>query len=164
MELYIIRHATAVEANAYISDENRYLSDKGKKEAQMMGTFLKALKLCFNVVLSSPLIRAVDTAKLLIKFSGSEGASKIEICDFLLPGAHFQNLAQELKKYENEKRIAILGHSPDVNNIISKICFQSDVTGVKLKNCAIAFIDEVTLGKTLSGKLRWIIEPDLLQE
>lgn len=163
MELYVIRHAEAVEASAYIEEQNRYLTEEGKKEAERMGRFLKKVEAGFSILLTSPLVRAVDTAKLLVKFSGLEDKCKIEICQLLSPKVPFNDLIKELKKHEQNKRIAILGHQPDMGRFISRLCFQSEFEGINLKRCAVAFIEEVVLEKTPSGKLRWIVEPNLLE-
>ena len=67
MNLYIIRHAIAVEAGTpeYENDSQRPLTDKGKKKMQKIAEGLMGLETEINLILSSPYLRAVQTAKIL---------------------------------------------------------------------------------------------------
>lgn len=65
MELYLIRHGIAVERGLYDIDAERPLTDKGRKRTVAVGKRLKALEIHFDLILTSPLVRARQTAEIL---------------------------------------------------------------------------------------------------
>ena len=67
MNLYIIRHAIAVDEGSpeYEEDSQRPLTDKGKKKMRQIAKGLRALGVDFDLILSSPYIRAKETAEIL---------------------------------------------------------------------------------------------------
>ena len=70
MNLYIIRHAIAVEEGTpeYQEDSQRPLTDKGKKKMVQIAKGIRALNVKFDLVLSSPYVRANETAEILADF------------------------------------------------------------------------------------------------
>ena len=88
MKLYFLRHAEALDGK---DDAGRPLSPHGKKEAREVGRFLKGAGIEFDAAYSSPLVRAKQTAKIVLEVCGS---AELEIADALLngPGSGFKTM------------------------------------------------------------------------
>src|SRR5688572_20209987 len=74
MRVYLIRHAHAVDAGPKLPDEARWLSDRGRKVARRVGKALAKEGVELDAVLTSPLVRAVQTAEVLAAAAGYQGA------------------------------------------------------------------------------------------
>lgn len=116
MEVYLIRHGIAAERGTYADDEQRPLIDKGRDKTNKVAERLLANGLKFDMILSSPLIRAYQTAEILKK----EGLSKtIKAFEPLKPGGKIEQWLEWLQSYKLENpqgKIALVGHQPDLGN------------------------------------------------
>ncbi len=113
MNLYILRHASAgVRRASPVVDAKRPLDKEGKEQCLLVARYLNALRIQFDLILSSPLKRALQTASLV----GTEVAydSKIQITDAVSPSgtvAGFQALVGTLSAYDN---VLVVGHNPNL--------------------------------------------------
>lgn len=112
MELFLIRHADAVPLGeeGITDDEQRPLTDKGQKEAKALGKAFKKRGITFDLVLTSPLLRAQQTAELLLKTSDQEKV-RVEVSSALTPNARPKKLSRDMLKLGGE-RVALVGHLP----------------------------------------------------
>src|SRR6185503_13585191 len=96
MELYLLRHAIAVQRGTpgYDDDSQRPLTDEGRKKMKKIVKALSGLNLELDTILSSPYVRARDTAKILAKEFG--GKDRIALSDNLIPPGNFEKLIQEI--------------------------------------------------------------------
>ena len=112
MELYLIRHGIAAERGTYLNDEDRPLVKKGEKKTRQLGQYLLVKGLRFDSILTSPLLRARQTAQILQE----EGLStNVQIFPPLAPNGNIQDL---LNWHDNNKvnYLALVGHQPDLGN------------------------------------------------
>ena len=113
MNLYILRHASAGTRRANpVIDVKRPLDKEGKEQCLLVANYMNALKLQFDLIVSSPLKRALQTASLV----GTEVAydAKIQVTEALSPTgsvAGFQQLVSRLSTYEN---VLVVGHNPNL--------------------------------------------------
>ena len=116
MEVYLIRHGIAAERGTYADDEQRPLVAKGKaKTAKVAQRLLKA-GLKFDLILSSPLVRAYQTAEILQQ---AGLAKTIETFAPLKPDGAIAEWLNWLEQYQQENaegKIALVGHQPDLGN------------------------------------------------
>ena len=116
MELYFFRHGIAEELKANQVDSNRRLTPKGKKKTTLIAERLQQVGLGFDVILTSPLVRAQETAQILL----AQGLSPhLEIFSPLAPGSNILEGFQSLSEtYENRsgRCLALVGHQPDLDN------------------------------------------------
>lgn len=165
MELYVIRHAIAEPLGTAheFSDENRSLTDEGRSRMREVVKGLKKLGIQLDLILTSPLVRAVETAEIL---AGSLGLNKKEIhhTAALSPGAVVEQLFAEIKKKAGAESIAVVGHQPDLGQLISRIV-QSDgsVLSIQLKKGGICCINVSETVPTLRGELMWFLTPKQLR-
>ena len=158
MNLYILRHASAGTRRANpVVDVKRPLDKEGKQQCFLVGSFLNALNVQFDRVVSSPLKRALQTASLVGTETGYD--SKIEISDALSPDASvakFQDLVRCLMKYEN---VMVVGHNPNLTVFFGSLLAPGGRMSTRLRKGAIARIDCTRL----PGTLHWLVDPRILR-
>lgn len=157
MNLYILRHASAGtrRANPQL-DVKRPIDKEGKQQCLLVGSYLTALNVQFDRVVSSPLKRALQTASLVSNETGYD--SKIEISEALSPEApvaRFQELVRTLQKYDN---VLVVGHNPNLPIFLGSLIAPGR-TSIRLRKGAIARIDCARL----PGTLHWLVDPRILR-
>jgi phosphohistidine phosphatase len=120
MNLYVLRHASAgVRRINPILDVKRPLDKEGKAHCLQLAQVLNAMKLSFDIVVSSPLKRSLQTAQLVATETGYE--QRILISDALAPSAdftQFQRLLRECALYEN---VLVVGHNPNITSFLGQL-------------------------------------------
>lgn len=111
--LYVLRHADADTPAA--NDDERELSEKGRQQAEKVARFCEAQGLRPEVVLTSPLVRARETAQPIASRLGVE----LVVVPFLASGMAPEAAMQELRGYDRFKSVMIVGHEPDFSMLIS---------------------------------------------
>ena len=108
MKLYFLRHAEAVEGP---DDAGRLLSARGKKQAREVGRFLKRAAVEFDAAYSSPLVRAKQTAEIVLETCG---LAELEIADALLNETSSAQFEDWLKNLPGAKHVLAVGHAPSL--------------------------------------------------
>ena len=111
MKVYLIRHAEAVAESVAGTDEDRWLSPRGREAARGLARLLREQKVELDAVVSSPLPRAVQTAELVA--DGIDYLGPIEILRGLAPGAHPRRAAEEIAIRGGA--VAVVGHEPGIS-------------------------------------------------
>ena len=162
MHVYLIRHAAAVELdNETREDSFRYLSNDGRMHSAEVAKRLKGLKVHFDLILTSPLVRAVQTAEIFSDVLHHKGNIKTAV--ELIGGGSYTKFEQLLKRSSGFESIACFGHAPDVNTYAVNLIKSNDVRELKLnfKNCSVCKISyDVKTGK---GEFDWFLKSDTLQ-
>jgi phosphohistidine phosphatase len=140
MILYILRHASAgVRRASPALDVKRPLDKEGKEQCILVGRYMNAMKVQFDLIVSSPLKRALQTASLV----GTEVAydSKIQISDALAPGgtvAGFQALVNSLSAHEN---VLVVGHNPNLPQFLGSLICAPRPASIRMRKGAMARVD-----------------------
>ncbi|MBE9195001.1 phosphohistidine phosphatase SixA [Synechocystis sp. LEGE 06083] len=125
MELYLIRHGIAQEQSPTIPDGDRQLTKKGKDKTQRVAQRLQAIGVEFDLILTSPLVRAQQTAQILM----DQGlAPQLESFSPLAPGEDIpQGIAHLTAEYRHRSHrcLALVGHQPDLANWAEYLIFGS---------------------------------------
>ncbi len=120
MNLFILRHASAGLRRANpILDVKRPLDKDGKAQCLQLAHVLNALKLNFDLVVSSPLKRSLQTAQMIATETGYE--QKVLISPALAPTAvfaQFQRLLRDCSIYEN---VLVVGHNPNITQFLGHL-------------------------------------------
>ena len=157
MNLYVLRHASAGTRRANpLVDVKRPLDKEGKQQCLLLGNYLNALKVQFDLVASSPLKRALQTASLVGTETGYDG--KIMISDALSPGATvpaFEKLVADFNTHEN---VLIVGHNPNLAQFLGTLLSSSRMK-IRLRKGAIARVDMAQR----PGTLHWLVDPRILR-
>jgi phosphohistidine phosphatase len=159
MVIYFLRHASAGEHLANPKkDEKRPLDEDGIEQCGYVGRALAAIDSQVDVIVSSPLKRATQTASLVGNEMGYEG--KLQIDAGLRPEASFADFRKMLEKYANQESIMVVGHNPSLSQFLGTvICDAGCEASVDLKKGAVARVEM----RRSSGTLQWCITPKALR-
>ena len=150
MELYFLRHGEADWPNWKKPDDERPLTKRGKNEMREVAAFLKRLKARPDVIVTSPLPRASQTAEI----AAERLKVKCREDKLLAPGFGPTELERLLKKYPAES-LMIVGHEPDFTGTISELTGAS----LKLPKAGVALVE---LNRSWrNGRLLWLIPPKI---
>jgi phosphohistidine phosphatase len=109
LELYLIRHGVAAErGEEYPDDSKRPLTSDGIARLRKEAKALDALDVTFDVILSSPLVRARQTADVFAEVMKSK--PPVQTIDALTPAGGPAAVVHELGRYMRKERIALVGH------------------------------------------------------
>jgi phosphohistidine phosphatase len=153
MDVYFLRHGEADWPDWDKPDDERPLTKHGKKEMHEVGKFLKRAKADPDLIVTSPLPRASQTAAI----AAEHLKTKYRKDKLLEPGFGRQELERVLKKYPAES-LMVVGHEPDFSHTITQL------TGgeIKLSKAGIALVE---LGRSWrSGRLLWLIPPKIAKK
>jgi phosphohistidine phosphatase len=155
MKLHFLRHADAIEG---MDDEVRPLSVHGKKEAKAIGLFFKNSKIELNRVYSSPLLRAMETAKIVATISNEQEPPKMESTDHLRNEAEQTSFDRWISKFSSEENnILLVGHAPSLAKRVRKILGMSNV-GLDLPTAGLVGLEFANQ----EARLLYFVTPDLL--
>jgi phosphohistidine phosphatase len=164
MELYFIRHAIAQQLGRKndFTDEKRTLTSEGRERMREAVKGLHKIGVEFDLVLTSPLVRAVETAEII---TSTLGLSKKEIkqTGSLAPGASTEDLFLEIKGHAGAESIALVGHQPDLGEIISKIVQGNGSLSLELKKGGVCSVKVSETVPVLRGSLLWLLWPKHLR-
>lgn len=158
MIVYFLRHASAGEGlSDPKKDEKRPLDEEGVVQSRYIGRALAAADASIDVIVSSPLKRALQTATIVANELGYE--QKTETDGAMRPEATYALFQALLKKYQNVESLMVVGHNPSIKSFLSRIIGrQGQAAAVDFKKGAIAKVEV----KRMEGTLLWSITPKLV--
>jgi phosphohistidine phosphatase len=162
VDLYLIRHAEAspLGEQGIQADEDRPLTEAGQSQAGQVGSGLRGRGPLPEVVLTSPLVRARQTAERLLA-QWPAPAPELRLCDELAPGGKRRKLARALNDVGRE-RIALVGHEPDLSEWAAWL-IGSRKARLDLPKAGVACIHCDGQVKKGGGTLVWLVPPDWLK-
>jgi phosphohistidine phosphatase len=166
MNLYIIRHAIAVEAGApgYEDDSQRPLTGKGRKKMEQVAQGLKKLDAEIDVMLTSPYVRAADTAKIVRKVFGLS-KDQMVATEYLMPTGYADQLINLInEKYASVANLALVGHEPYLGNLISVLVAGDPDVAFDLKKGGVCLLTAEALQYGKCATLEWFLAPIQLAE
>ena len=117
MFLYFLRHASAgQQLSTAKKDEKRGLDKDGIEQCGYIGRALAALGVQVEIIVSSPLKRATQTAALVGNEMGHEG--KLVMENALRPQANFTDFQKMLEKYARQDSVLLVGHNPNMSDLL----------------------------------------------
>lgn len=139
MEIYLIRHGIAVERGTYNEDAKRPLTEKGINKTTLVARKLAKLGLKFDFTLTSPLIRAYQTAEILQQTGLSQ---EITIFEPLSPSGNIQDWLSWLTKQftatvHSEYKLALVGHQPDLGDWAEMLIWGSVKEQITVKKAGV---------------------------
>lgn len=136
MDLFLIRHAHAVDGDG-LRDDDRPLSREGRKQALDVGGALARQKVRMARIVVSPLVRAVETAELVAVSLGYDGG--LDVCDAMRPDGSWKHLLREvLEAHDAAAPLALVGHEPSIGHFLSKLLQQK---GLSMSKGAVVRLD-----------------------
>jgi phosphohistidine phosphatase len=163
MKIYLVRHGIAEplgEPNRY-QDFRRSLTPEGSKKMREVSLGLKALGIESGLVVSSPLMRAKETAEIVVdvlKYTGP-----IEIWEELAPGASVRQTVGKLQNYEGRDSVFLVGHQPHLGFLASLLVFGDDSLSLDLKKGSVCCIEAEQFPIQPPLPLLWMLPPKMLR-
>jgi phosphohistidine phosphatase len=148
MQLYFLRHGEADWPGWTKPDDERPLTDFGKKEVRQVAKFLNRLNVKPGLIVTSPLPRALQTAEVAAK----QLKTKLRQDEALEPGFGVSQLRTVLKRHRS-KVLMLVGHEPDFSSVISALSGAS----LKLSKAGVALVDIDQ--EAQEGRLLWLFPP-----
>ena len=156
VQLHLLRHAHAGDPLKWHGpDESRPLSEKGRLQAERLGRFLAGARFQPDVILSSPKLRALETARLVAAPLGLSVAVDEALAGML----DVEALEAILAAAGDPRRPLLVGHDPDFSQLAATLTGAPDLL---VRKGALVRIDLERPIEPGTGILRWLVPPDLL--
>ena len=162
MNLYIVRHAIAVDPGTpgYEDDSQRPLTDKGIRKMNKIVKGLHQFDLKLDKILSSPYVRARDTAKILA--TEFQRANQLSFSDNLIPPANFEALVAEIHEKYDVDNLALVGHEPMLSQFVSWLTTGDTKMNLILKKGGACCLSADNLYQDHRAELIWLLTPALM--
>lgn len=156
VSLHLLRHADAGDPEKWQGDDAaRPLSEKGVRQAERLGRHLATVGFEPDAILSSPNVRALQTAEIVGRALGVSATVDDRLAGSLDPAG----VAALLRDAGEPRRPVIVGHDPDFSELLAELTGAPDLA---MKKGALARVDLAEGVRPGSGVLRWLLPPDLL--
>jgi len=156
----LIRHAVAEDrGDEWPDDAKRPLSDDGASRMRKAARGLDRLGVTLDVVVTSGLVRAKQTAELVA--GAMNPRPPIVTADSLAPDGNYQEIIADLEKQAKRTRIAIVGHEPGIGEFAARLIGSRH--SIEFKKGAVCRIDVDALPPSGPGDLRWLLTTKILR-
>jgi phosphohistidine phosphatase len=164
MRLYIVRHAIAApHGTPGIPEDDRPLTEEGIKKMRQAAAGLRSLEYIPELILSSPLPRARQTAEILIDAFGQKRTG-LEMLAALAPSGNRKELYQAIASWEKKlKSLMLVGHQPSLGEIAGEIVWGSPEHFLDLKKGGACAIELERTGIPPAGSLVSLLTPSILR-
>ncbi len=159
MDLYLIRHAhaLAIGERGVATDDDRPLSPKGEAQAVALAKSMKQRGVQLDKLCSSPLLRARQTAEILVR-EWQRSDLEIEIIDSLIPEGKPRKIGKSLMKVSGEK-VGLVGHMPSMGLLAAWLIGDKGVN-IEMAKAGAALVTCGDLPSKGLGALRWLVTPE----
>ena len=164
MELYLLRHAEAVARGTpgCESDSERPLTPLGKKRMRRVAKGMKRLGLVFDRVLTSPYLRARQTAQIAIKVLKAEGRLQVT-ADLAVDGDREKLIRALKRRYPKQGRILLVGHEPYLSQLFSRLLIGNTALCADFKKSGLAKLTVDFHSQDPRGTWHWFLPPGVLE-
>lgn len=158
MKLYLLRHGIAEDGHAGMRDEDRQLTSEGRKKLREVLKTARDANVQPSLILSSPLLRAVQTAEIAqdeLKYKGEIGQTRS-----LIPEADPRQTWEDIRLHKDQAELLLSSHNPLCASLAGYLLGTPELL-VDYKKGAIMRIDFDSFGPQPRGVLRWFLVPSL---
>jgi phosphohistidine phosphatase len=161
MKIYLVRHGIASEriGGSVLTDSMRPLTEDGRKESRSVAMGLRKINVKPDFFVSSPLLRAKQTAEIFADVLGD--SKSLRISDALAPGGSAQKLYSFMQEIGLFQEIMLFGHEPDIGILSAKFMGAPDEMRIPFKKSGVCRVDIGDLPPSSAGVLRWFITPKI---
>ena len=150
MRVTLIRHAEA--GDDAPRDEARALTERGRADTRRVGRALARRKVRFSLIVSSPLVRAVQTAEIVAAEVGYRG--RILASDLIVPEAPVEPVVACLRANAHEKSVALVAHEPILSTLAAALTRRARHAPLRKAEAL-----RIRLADNGRGETRWRIDP-----
>jgi phosphohistidine phosphatase len=156
MVAYFLRHADA--EPRITSDHERKLTPKGLEQSEKVGRFMVRCGLLPEIILTSPVVRARQTARIVAEKLGDAEVSEV---DWLACGMSAETCLMELKARQGTASVLLVGHEPDFSETIATMLGVSDAGAIKVRKAALTGIELLDF-RAGQGQLHFLVPTKLM--
>ena len=160
MNLYILRHGIATDpaAHEFAKDADRPLTPEGKRKLRQVAAAMAALELSFDLILSSPYLRARQTADVIAE--ALKERKRLELSDSLTPGGSMKKLVELLNHLQpSPESVLVVGHEPSLSSLISLLVSGGASFAVVMKKGGLCKLSTESLQPGRCATLEWLLTP-----
>ncbi len=143
------------------SDFERELTDDGERASRNVGKFCAKTNIHFTDAFVSPLVRAKQTAQLVLN---ELPKVKLEKTEFLTPDADPKKLFTLLKSFPSDSRILLVTHEPFASACISTLISGTEAANVVMKKTNFACVETNGVPSRGNGRLLWLLTSNIIQQ
>jgi phosphohistidine phosphatase len=154
MEIYLLRHGIAEDRAADRADAARALTGEGIRKIEQAAAGMRQLGITVDLLLSSPLTRAHQTAEIV----GAAIGMSVTLDPMLAPGFDMRMLTSLLER-QAVQRVMLVGHEPDLGLLASGLIGGGQI---ELRKGGLALVD-LPHDVEVDGVLRWLLPPRVLR-
>ncbi|HVA80586.1 MAG TPA: phosphohistidine phosphatase SixA [Candidatus Binataceae bacterium] len=156
MKLYILRHGIAEDAAPGGDDGARKLTARGREKLRDGAERMRALGLKFNVILTSPLARATETAEVVAAAYANDPPP--QVLPALATGVAPQEAITALRAFAKHRHVMIVGHEPQLSAIASMLLTAAPgAVNISLKKGGLISLEVPARPDRGSAQLRWML-------
>jgi phosphohistidine phosphatase len=161
MKIYLVRHGIAQDhlGGAVTSDSLRALTDAGRNETRQVAQGLKKLGVDADLIITSPLIRAKQTAEIIADVLGYD--QELRVTDALAPGGSASSVFKFAKQFQNADELFFVGHEPDIGKLAAALIWAGPEVDIPFKKAGVCRVDVSGLPPSFPGTLKWFISPKI---
>jgi len=161
MRLVLFRHGPAGERDAsrWPDDGKRPLTAKGIQKTRDAAKGLIRLEKGISLILTSPLVRARQTAEALA--AALDPRPSLVNVDSLAPDGAYASVIADLEKHARKTRLALVGHEPMIGELAARLLGSRHP--IEFKKGAVCRIDIDDLPPAGPGDLRWMLTPKIMR-
>jgi phosphohistidine phosphatase len=157
MFLHLLRHAHAGDPDAWMgADAARPLSPKGRAQAQALGAYLAEIGFTTDAILTSPKVRARETAEIVAASLDLETAIDARLAG----GVDVRTVEAIIEDAGEPESVILVGHDPDFSDLLAAMCGPGSVP---MRKGAFARIETERPVRPGTGTLRWLLPPDAVR-
>ena len=160
MNLFLLRHGIAVEHGTpgYERDADRPLTPKGERRLGRIADAMDAMGLKFDLILSSPYVRARQTAEIVADALGLK--KKLDFSESLTPDGDARALIAALNKLEPKpENVLLVSHEPFLSDLISTLTSGDAHVAIDFKKGGLCKLEVETLRHGRCATLAWLVTP-----
>lgn len=153
MILYFLRHGKAGSPRP-TNDDARELTERGRAGLRAAAPLWRRLNLRPDVVISSPLPRALQTAEIFCEAVGGTPVTD----DALRPGASWGGMARAMAAHPAARRVMFVGHEPDLSTAMVEL---TGAAAIRMRKGGIGCVEFYGVPEPRTGEIAWLLDPDL---
>lgn len=159
MDIYLLRHASAGQYSPGTNDDKRPIDKAGEQQSHDVGRALAALEPKLDLIISSPLTRALQTATIVAEELGH--TDKIVTDAALRPEATYKQFEDLLSRYAKKKAIMVVGHNPSMTEFLVQMLSGNNAAPfIDFKKGALAKVEK---DGSQPAVLKWCLTPKLVR-
>jgi phosphohistidine phosphatase len=165
MELYILRHGLAVPRGTpgYEKDRQRPLTAEGRRKVRRIAKATRKMKLSFDLILSSPYVRARQTAEIVARVL--KAGKRLKFSEHLAADGDAEELVDQLKNlYHSPRRAVLVGHEPYLSKLVSMLITGGADLSLNLKKGGLCKLMVRRLAYARCATLEWLLTPRQLMD